>query len=46
MPNPVALGKVLARLLDLRQQCYEMEKLKVEKQLNIIPPDTEQIDFL
>jgi N-6 DNA Methylase len=64
--------EVLARLLDLNQQRYEMEFMegkkaqkkaapkkpkakspatkklkgvKVEKQLNIIPPDTEQLDF-
>jgi hypothetical protein len=64
--------EVLARLLDLNQQRYEMEAIegkkaqksakrkkpkakspttkkltgvKVEKQLNIIPPDTEQLDF-
>jgi hypothetical protein len=64
--------EVLARLLDLNQQRYEMEVMegkkaqkkatpkkpkakspatkklkgvKVEKQLNIIPPDTEQLDF-
>jgi hypothetical protein len=65
-------NEVLARLLDLNQQRYEMEAIegkkaqkkatpkkpkakspatkklkgvKVEKQLNIIPPDTEQLDF-
>jgi hypothetical protein len=64
--------EVLARLLDLNQQRYEMEVMdgkkaqkkatpkkpkakspapkklkgvKVEKQLNIIPPNTEQLDF-
>jgi hypothetical protein len=64
--------EVLARLLDLNQQRYEMEAIegkkaqkkatskkpkakspstknlkgvKTEKQLNIIPPDTEQLDF-